>query len=158
MGGKMEKTLIILKPDCVQRGLCGAVLSRFERRGFSISAMKIVRLTKDLLGEHYAHLKGKPFFPSLVEFMGSAPVVVAVIEGKDAVEIVRRMCGATNAASAENGTIRGDFALSTQYNIIHASDSKETAEKEIKRFFRPEEIHSYGRALDGMTYSSDEKA
>jgi nucleoside-diphosphate kinase len=153
----MEKTLIILKPDCVQRGLCGAVLSRFEKRGFSISAMKMMKLSNETLGEHYAHLKAKPFFPSLVDFMSSSPVVVAVIEGKDAVEIVRKMCGATNARSAENGTIRGDLALSTQYNVIHASDSKETAEKEIKRFFRADEIHSYKRTLEGVTYSADEK-
>lgn len=153
----MEKTLIILKPDCVQRGLCGAVLSRFERRGMSISAAKMVKLTPAHLHEHYAHLKEKPFFPPLVEFMSSAPVILAVIEGKDAVEIVRKMCGATNARNAENGTIRGDFAMSTQYNIIHASDSLETAEKEIKRFFKPEEIHSYPRTLDSLTYSSDER-
>lgn len=153
----MEKTLIILKPDCVQRGLCGAVLSRFERRGLSIAAAKMMKLTSALLHEHYAHLKDKPFFPPLVEFMSSSPVMVAVIEGKDAVEIVRKMCGATNARNAENGTIRGDFAMSTQYNIIHASDSKETAEKEIKRFFKPEELFSYPRTLDSLTYSSDER-
>ena len=154
----MEKTLIILKPDCVQRGLCGAVLRRFERRGFSIAAMKMVKLPEAVLEEHYSHLKGKPFFPALVSFMSSAPVVVAVIEGRDAVEVVRKMCGATDARKAENGTIRGDFALSTQYNIIHASDSKETAEKEIKRFFAPGEVCSYKRTLEGLTYSSDEKA
>jgi len=153
---EMEKTLIILKPDCVQRGLCGIVLQRFEQRGFSICAMKMEKLSNAILGEHYSHLKAKPFFPSLVRFMSSSPVVLAVIEGKEAVEIVRRMCGATNAANAENGTIRGDLALSTQYNVIHASDSKESAEKEIKRFFRQEEIHSYKRALEGLTYSEDE--
>lgn len=154
----MEKTLVILKPDCVQRGLCGAVLQRFERRGFSIAAMKLTLLSKAVLEEHYSHLKGKPFFPALVGFMSSSPVVVAIIEGKDAVEMARKMCGATNARAAENGTIRGDFALSTQCNVIHASDSRETAEKEIARFFRHEEIHSYKRALEGMTYSADEKA
>ncbi len=153
----MEKTLIILKPDCVQRGLCGAVLHRFEKRGFSVSAMKMVNLSPSVLEEHYSHLKGKPFFPALLEFMSSSPVVVAIIEGKDAVEIVRKMCGATNARNAENGTIRGDFALSTQYNIIHASDSREAAEKEVRRFFKPEEIHSYKKTLDGLTYSADEK-
>ena len=153
----MERTLIILKPDCVQRGLCGAVLSRFERRGFSIAAMKMVRLSRALLEEHYSHLSGKPFFPALLKFMSSSPVVVAVIEGKGAVEIARKMCGATNARNAENGTIRGDFGLSTQYNVIHASDSKETAGREIKRFFSPQEIHSYRRVLEGMTYSADER-
>ncbi|MCX8194732.1 MAG: nucleoside-diphosphate kinase [Candidatus Micrarchaeota archaeon] len=153
----MERTLIILKPDCVQRGLCGAVLERFERRGFQIAAMKMMRLSRRLLEEHYAHLKGKPFFESLVEFMSSSPVVVAIIEGKDAVEIVRKMCGATNARNAENGTIRGDFALSTQCNIIHASDSKETAKKEIERFFKEDEIFSYERLLGKFTYSKDER-
>jgi len=153
----MERTLVILKPDCVQRGLCGAVLSRFEKRGFSIAAMKMMKLSHELLNEHYAHLKDKPFFPGIVSFMSSAPVVVAIIEGKDVVEITRKMCGATNARNAENGTIRGDFALSTQCNIIHASDGKETAEKEIKRFFKPEEIQTYERSLDKFTYAPDEK-
>ena len=95
----MERTLIILKPDAVQRGLLGTVLNRFERRGFSIAGMKMVKLSHALLEEHYAHLKGKPFFPALLAFMSSSPVVVAVIEGKDAVEMVRKMCGATNAGS-----------------------------------------------------------
>ena len=153
----MEKTLIILKPDCVQRGLCGTVLNRFEKRGLSIVAVKMTVLSQNILNEHYAHIKDKPFFPGLAQFMSCAPVLIAIIEGKDAVELVRKMCGTTNARNAENGTIRGDLALSTQYNIIHASDSKETAEKEIKRFFKSEEIHSYTRSLDGLTYSSDEK-
>ncbi len=153
----MERTLIILKPDCVQRGLCGTVLSRFERRGFCIAAVKMTKLSDATLKEHYAHISDKPFFPALSSFMSSSPVIIAVIEGKDAVEIVRKMCGATNARNAENGTIRGDLALSTQYNIIHASDSKETAEKEVKRFFKQEELHTYHRVLDSLTYAADEK-
>jgi nucleoside-diphosphate kinase len=153
----MERTLIIIKPDAVQRGLAGAILSRFEARGFSIAGMKMVRLQQQLLEEHYSHLKGKPFFPALLSFMSSSPVIVAVIEGKDAVEVVRNMCGTTNARNAEPGTIRGDFALSTQCNVIHASDSLETAKKEVARFFSEGELYHYSRVLEGMTYSADER-
>jgi len=141
----MERTLIILKPDCIRRGLCGEVLSRFEKEGFTISAMKMLKLSHSLLEEHYAHLKEKPFFPSILEFMSSTPAIIAILERENAVEEVRKMCGATDPAKAEKGTIRADLAASTQENIIHASDSRETAEREIKRFFKPEEIHSYSK-------------
>lgn len=154
----MERTLIILKPDAVQRGLLGSVLSRFESRGFSITGMKMVTLSQAQLKEHYAHIADKPFFPGIASFMSSSPVVVAVIEGKDAVETVRAMCGPTNARKAAPGTIRGDYSLSMQCNVIHASDSLETAHKEVARFFKPEELFSYKRTLDGITYSSDERA
>ena len=154
----MERTLVILKPDCVQRGLCGLVLQRFEQRGFAIAGMKMIRLGSALLREHYAHIADKPFFPGIEKFMSSSPVVVAVIEGKDAVESVRAMCGPTNARKAAPGTIRGDYSLSMQCNVIHASDSPETAQKEIARFFKPEELHSYRRTLEELTYSADEKA
>ena len=154
----MERTLIILKPDCVQRGLCGAVLSRFEQRGFAIAGMKMILLSPALLKEHYAHIADKPFFPGIEKFMSSSPVVVAVIEGKDAVESVRAMCGPTNARKAAPGTIRGDYSLSMQCNVIHASDSPETAQKEIARFFKPDELHACRRTLEGLTYSADEKA
>ncbi len=153
----MERTLIILKPDAVQRGLVGTVLSRFEERGFSIAGMKMVTLSQALLKEHYAHIADKPFFPGIAAFMSSCPVVVAVVEGKDAVQVTRDMCGPTNARKALPGTIRGDFSLSMQCNVIHASDSIETAQKEVARFFKPEELHSYKRMLHDITYSSDEK-
>jgi len=153
----IERTLIILKPDAVQRGLVGKVLSRFEERGFSISGMKMVQLTPELLREHYAHIADKPFFPGIASFMSSCPVVVAVIEGKEAVQVMRDMCGPTNARKALPGTIRGDFALSMQCNVIHASDSLESAQKEVARFFKPEELHSYSRMLHDITYSADEK-
>jgi nucleoside-diphosphate kinase len=154
----MERTFIILKPDAMQRGLAGKILSRFERRGLKIVAAKMIHLTKEKCDEHYAHLKGKPFFAGLVTFMTSTPVICAVLEGKDAVELVRKMCGATNARAAEVGTIRGDFGLSTQANLIHASDSKETAEKEIARFFSKNEMHQWERDLEASyTYSADEK-
>ena len=153
-----ELTLIILKPDAIQRGLLGAVLSRFEKRSFIIAGMKMVKLTPELLKEHYAHIADKPFFPGIAKFMSSCPVVVAVIEGKEAVESVRAMCGPTNARKAAPGTIRGDYSLSMQCNVIHASDSVESAQKEVARFFKPEELHSYERMLEEFTYSADEKA
>ena len=153
----IERTLIILKPDAVQRGLVGKVLSRFEERGFSISGMKMVQLTPELLREHYAHIADKPFFPGIASFMSSCPVVVAVVEGKEAVQVMRDMCGPTNARKALPGTIRGDYSLSMQCNVIHASDSLESAQKEVARFFKPEELHSYSRMLHDITYSSDEK-
>jgi len=153
----IERTLIILKPDAVQRGLVGKVLSRFEERGFSIAGMKMVTLSQALLKEHYAHIADKPFFPGIAKFMSSSPVVVAVIEGKDAVQVTRDMCGPTNARKALPGTIRGDYSLSMQCNVIHASDSIETAQKEIARFFKPEELHTYSRMLHEITYSADEK-
>jgi nucleoside-diphosphate kinase len=153
----MERTLIILKPDAVQRGLVGAVLSRFESRGFCIAGMKMVQLSQATLKEHYAHIADKPFFPGIASFMSSSPVVVAVVEGKDVVEVTRAMCGPTNARKAAPGTIRGDFSLSMQCNVIHASDSVETAQKEVARFFKPDELHSYKRMLEGITYSADEK-
>jgi len=152
-----ERTLIILKPDCVQRGLLGAVLSRFESRGFSIAGMKMVNLSAATLKEHYAHIADKPFFPGIASFMSSSPVVVAVVEGKDAVQVTCDMCGPTNARKAAPGTIRGDYSLSMQCNVIHASDSLETAQKEVARFFKPEELYTYKRMLDGITYSADEK-
>ncbi|MFA6907413.1 MAG: nucleoside-diphosphate kinase [Candidatus Micrarchaeia archaeon] len=152
-----ERTLIILKPDAVQRGLLGAVLSRFESRGFSIAGMKMAKLSAATLKEHYAHIADKPFFPGIASFMSSSPVVVAVIEGKDAVQVTRDMCGPTNARKALPGTIRGDYSLSMQCNVIHASDSPESAHKEIARFFKQDELHSYSRMLHDVTYSADEK-
>ncbi|MCX8174581.1 MAG: nucleoside-diphosphate kinase [Candidatus Micrarchaeota archaeon] len=136
----MESTLIILKPDCVKAGLCGTVLSRFEKEGFTIAAMKMVRLSRALLEEHYSHLSGKPFFPSLLEFMSSTPVIVAVLKRENAVEKARQICGKTNPAEAAEGTIRRQYGSSVQANIIHASDSLQSAEREIRRFFKPEEI------------------
>jgi nucleoside-diphosphate kinase len=153
----MEQTLIIIKPDAVQRGLVGAVLSRFEQRGFSIVGMKMAKLSPELLKEHYAHIANKPFFPGIASFMSSSPVVVAVIEGREAVQVCRDMCGPTNARKAAPGTIRGDFSLSTQCNVIHASDSPETAKNEVARFFKPGELHGYKRMLNDATYSSDER-
>jgi nucleoside-diphosphate kinase len=153
----VERTLILLKPDCVQRGKCGEVVSRLESRGMQIVGMKMMHLDKSKCDEHYAHLVSKPFYPKLAAFMTSAPVIGMVVEGVEAVKVVRDMCGPTNARNAPAGTIRGDFALSTQYNIIHASDSLETANKEIVRFFSPNELFAWKRALDSLTAADDEK-
>ncbi len=153
----MERTFILLKPDCVQRGLLGKVISRFEDKGLKIVAAKMMKIDDELLDVHYEHLKDKPFFPGIKNFMSSSPVLCMVIEGKEAVEMVRKLCGVTNARKADVGTIRGDLSMSMQCNIIHASDSIETAEKEIERFFKKEEVFDYEKKLVDLVYSDDEK-
>lgn len=132
----MERTLIILKPDCMQRQLAGLVISRFENAGLCIANCKIMALGGDLLAEHYAHLVHLPFFPEIAQFMGSAPVMVIVLEGNNAVERVRNLLGPTDSQKAPAGTIRGDLGLDKMRNIAHASDSQEAAEREVARFFR----------------------
>lgn len=139
----MEQTLVILKPSAVVRGLMGEVISRFEKKGLIISGMKMIQLTDAVLAEHYSHLVDRPFFPSLKRSMMSSPVVVMCVKGVDAVAVVRAMTGATNARNAAPGTIRGDFSMSGQQNIIHASDSVENAKIELDRFFKAEEIFDY---------------
>ena len=152
----IERTLIILKPDAVNRGMCGEVLARFERKGLKIIALKMAWLDEKILREHYAHLAAKPFFPEIVEFMSRSPVIIGVLEGRNAVELVRGMCGVTDANKAAPGTIRGDFAISTSRNIIHASDSIETAKKEIARFFKQEELFDYKLSNEKYLYAADE--
>ena len=139
----MEQTLVILKPSAVERGLMGEVISRFEKKGLIISGMKMIQLTDAVLSEHYSHLVDRPFFPSLKRSMMSSPVVVMCVKGVDAVAVVRAMTGATNARNAAPGTIRVDFSMSGQQNIIHASDSVENAKIELDRFFKAEEIFDY---------------
>jgi len=151
----MERTLVILKPDAVNRGLLGRLVTSFEQKGLKIAGMKMIRMSDAICNEHYAHLATKPFFPSLKKFMMSSPVVCMVLEGADCVEVVRKLCGATNGRAADVGTLRGNFSMSTQCNLVHASDSKETAEKEIKRFFSEKEIFEYRMALEGNIYSPD---
>jgi nucleoside-diphosphate kinase len=148
----MEKTLILLKPDAVQRGKIGDLISRFENKGLKIVGLKMMQLNSELLSEHYSHLTDKPFFPSIVEFMSSTPVVAVCLEGKDTVNQIRRMVGLTDGNTAEVGSIRGDFGNSVSYNLIHASDSKENAEIEVKRFFNEDEIFEYGKLLDEYIY------
>ncbi|MBO4942399.1 MAG: nucleoside-diphosphate kinase [Muribaculaceae bacterium] len=152
----MEQTFIILKPSTISRSLVGDVLTRFQRKGLRIAGIKMMQLNEEILREHYAHLVDRPFFPDLLRSMMATPVIVAVLAGKDAVAVVRAMTGATNCRVAAPGTIRGDFGMSGQENIIHASDSPENALIEIKRFFRPEEIFEYTLLTQPATYSPDE--
>ena len=144
----MERTLVIIKPDGVQRGLIGPILTRFERRGLRFSAMKLMQITPELAARHYAIHKGKPFYDGLIEFITSGPVLVAVIEGRDAINITRKTMGATNPATAEPGTIRADFGLEVGRNLVHGSDGPDTAAFEIPLFFSQEEILGYSRAVD----------
>jgi nucleoside-diphosphate kinase len=139
----MERTFVMLKPDAIKKGVIGEVISRLENKKLKIVAMKMVQLDEKICREHYAHHVGKPFFKGLVEFMCSTPVVCMVLEGENAVEAVRALAGTTDSKKAPKGTIRGDFGTDVQANIIHASDSKETAEREIDRFFKKNEIFRY---------------
>jgi len=138
----MERTFVMLKPDAIKKRVAGEVISRLENAGLGIVGMRMVRLDEKICREHYAHHADKPFFKGLVEFMCSAPVICMVLEGKDAVEVVRSLAGPTDSRKAPKGTIRGDFGTDVQANIIHASDSQETAEGEIKRFFKKTELFS----------------
>lgn len=132
----MERTYIMLKPDAVKRGLMGEIISRIERKAFKITNMKMMTLNEEIIKEHYAHLADKPFFPEIVEYMTSGPVLAMVVEGNDVVQGMRNIMGATKWLEATAGTIRGDYANSTTENLIHGSDSVENAEIEIKRFFK----------------------
>jgi len=136
----MEKTLIILKPDCMERRLCGIVLARFEAAGFEIQASKMTRLTSGQLREHYAHVADKPFYPEIEAFMSSRPVIVAVLVGENVISRVRELLGPTNSKVAPKGTIRGDYGTEMMRNVCHASDSPAAAEAEVRRFFRPDEV------------------
>jgi len=136
----MEKTLIILKPDCMAARKAGEVISRFEDAGFSIVAAKMARLDSSILREHYAHVADKPFFPEIEAFMSSRPVIFLVLAGEDVVQKVRDLLGPTDSAAAAAGTIRGDLGTDKMKNVVHASDSVENAAVEIERFFRPEEL------------------
>ena len=141
-----ERTFVLLKPDAVQRALVGEILGRFERRGLKVVALKMLRIPRSLGETYYAEHKGKAFFDPLMAYITAGPVVAMVLEGDGAVASVRRMMGKTNSAEAEPGTIRGDLALSIGRNIIHGSDSLESAKREIPLFFKADEIHAYARA------------
>lgn len=144
----MERTLVIVKPDAVQRGLIGEIVGRLERRGLRIVAMKLMQIKPTLAERHYAVHKGKPFYAGLIQYITSAPVVVMVLEGKNAIEDVRRTMGATNPAEAAPGTIRADLGLEIGRNLVHGSDGAETAAFEIPLFFGDEEILEYARDVD----------
>lgn len=136
----MELTVILLKPDCVQRNLIGEVIGRFEKSGLKVRACKMMQLTDALLKDHYSHLADKPFFPEIAGFMKSAPVVAMILEGQDVIVKVRDMVGPTDSTKAPKGTIRGDLGKTKMENIVHASDTPENAAAEVKRFFKQEEI------------------
>ena len=144
----MERTLVIIKPDAVQRGLVGTIIRRLERRGLRIAAMKAMRMTEGLAERHYGIHKGKPFYEGLVSYITSGPVVVMALEGNGSIETVRKTMGATNPAEAQPGTIRADFALEIGRNLIHGSDSPESALTEVALFFDDDEMLSYSRSVD----------
>ena len=148
----MERTLIILKPDALQRGLVGKILTRFEEKGLQVVGMKLTMITEELAAKHYAPHKGKPFYEGLVRFMTSSPVVVLALQGKGVIEICRKMMGATFGFKAEPGTIRGDYGVSSSFNLIHGSDSEESAKGELALWFRPEELFTYDLANRVWTY------
>jgi nucleoside-diphosphate kinase len=139
----MQRTLIIFKPDCVQRRLVGSILERFETKGLRIAALKLIRVDRGMAEKHYAEHHGKPFFEGLIAFITSSPVVVGVLEGNEAITVVRGMLGATNGAAAAPGTIRGDLSISKQNNLVHGSDSPESAQREIALWFGPAELVEY---------------
>jgi nucleoside-diphosphate kinase len=144
----LERTLIIIKPDAVQRGLVGQIITRFERRGLRLAGLKLIHIDESLAERHYAIHKGKPFYEPLIQYITSSPVVVLALEGNDAIEIARRTMGATNPAEAAPGTIRADFALEIGRNLVHGSDGPDTAAIEVPLFFTEDEILSYERDTD----------
>ena len=152
----MQRTLILLKPDCVQRRLMGHVLSRFENKGLNIIAMKMLQVTPELAAEHYAEHVEKPFYPGLEAFITGAPVVAMVIEGREVIRVVREMLGATSGLEASAGTIRGDLSSSRQMNLVHASDGPEAAEREINLYFDADQICEYDPTLTPWLKASDE--
>lgn len=153
----MERTLVLIKPDGVQRGLIGEVTKRFEQKGLRLVGMKMMHLSEAVILEHYAHLQDKPFFKGIKQFMQSTPVIAQCWEGVEAVEAVRLITGITKARAASAGSIRGDLAMSYQCNVIHASDSVETAQREVKRFFEKDELFDYDKTEYLHVYSEDEK-
>ncbi|MCQ2559999.1 MAG: nucleoside-diphosphate kinase [Clostridia bacterium] len=148
----MEKTYVMIKPDGVQRGLVGEIITRFEKKGLKLAALKLLQITPELAGQHYGEHKGKPFFENLVEYITSGPVVAMVWEGREAVAAARKMMGATRPMEAELGTIRADFGMDVERNLIHGSDSVASAEKEIKLFFDPDEVIEYKEVLENWIY------
>jgi nucleoside-diphosphate kinase len=152
----MERTLILLKPDCVQRRLMGRVMARFEDKGLNIVAMKMMRVTPALAREHYAEHVNKPFYPALEAFVTSAPIVAAVVEGLEAIRVVREMLGATSGLKAAPGTIRGDYSASRQMNLVHGSDGPDAAKREIALYFTDAELCAYEPTITPSLRASDE--
>ncbi len=152
----VQRTLILIKPDGVHRRLIGTIISRIENKGLCIVAMKMLRVTEELSRQHYAEHVDKPFYPQLEEFITAAPVVAMIVQGPDAVGVMRAIIGATNGREASPGTIRGDFGCSRQMNMIHGSDSPESAAREIGIYFTPDEICDYTPALNAWSFAADE--
>ena len=148
----MERTYLMIKPDGVQRGICGEIVSRFEKKGLKLVAMKLMVIPKEVAENHYGEHKERPFFPSLINYITSGPVLAMVWEGESAVSVCRNMMGKTNPKESAPGTIRGDYGMQTGMNIIHGSDSVESAEREISIFFRPEELVSYEKTIQSWIY------
>jgi nucleoside-diphosphate kinase len=149
--GTLERTLVLVKPDGVKRGLMGEILSRLERKGLKIVAAKLVSVTPEKAGRHYAEHQGKPFYPGLVQHITSGPVLALAVEGRSAIAVVRLLTGATNPQSAAPGTVRGDFGLAVTPNLLHASDSPASAERELGFFFTPDDYHAYARVDQEFT-------
>jgi nucleoside-diphosphate kinase len=147
----IQRTLVLCKPDTVQRGLVGRVVSRFEEKGLKLVGMKMLRVDESLAGRHYAEHVEKPFYPDLLAFITASPIVSLAVEGDNAVEVVRNLMGVTNPQKAESGTLRGDFGLNLTMNLVHGSDSLASAQRELALFFAPEEIHDYESALRKWT-------
>lgn len=152
----VEKTLVILKPDCIQRRLIGRIIQRFEDKGLTIAAMKLMRISRDLAERHYAPHQGKPFYPGLLDYMTSGPVVVLVLTGQGVIDISRKLMGQTFGFDADPGTIRGDFGASKTYNLVHGSDSPESADTEIALYFTPQELLDYETAAHHWTFKPAE--
>ena len=155
-GTIMERTFVMFKPDCVQRRLVGRIFARFEDKGFNVVAMKMLRITADLSREHYAEHVNKPFYPALEKFITGGPVIATVVEGLEAIRVVREMLGATSGLKAAAGTIRGDYSSSRQMNLVHASDGPEAAAREIKLYFKPDELCGYEPTIAPWLRASDE--
>jgi nucleoside-diphosphate kinase len=156
--GVKEKTLVLIKPDAIQRGLIGDIIGRFERKGLKVAGMKMMSLDEAVLRDHYSHIADKPFFPGVSKFMSSSPVIALCLEGLEVVKAVRILCGITKAREADAGSIRGDLAMSVACNVVHASDSIETATKEVPRFFHADELHVYDKSEYMHVYADDERA
>lgn len=154
----MQKTVVLIKPDGVQRGLVGELMGRFERKGLKLMGVKMVRMTEEILDEWYAHHKDKTFFEDLKKFMTWTPVVAMVWEGQEAIEAVRKVVGTTKGFEAEAGSIRGDYGMSGSQNLIHASDSEESSKKEREIIFRPEEVFEYESLSERLIYTEEERS
>jgi nucleoside-diphosphate kinase len=152
----MERTFVLFKPDCVQRRLVGRVLARFEDKGFNFIALKMLRVTPELSRQHYAEHVSKPFYPALEKFITGGPVIAAVVEGLEAIRVVREMLGATSGLKAAAGTIRGDYSSSRQMNLVHASDGSEAAAREIALYFKPDELCGYEPTISPWLRAADE--